>query len=657
VSSARSKSGQYESAFFRKVTWDDIRSWAGGSVTARGRSYQKAGAVEGIAIAPAGGLLAWVQGGQKYATYVLLEEGSLASLCTCPYRRNCKHAVALVLEYIENLKKNKNIPLAAVSDRRLKLLSVQADDHGLDDDSYLKRQTTDIPEEDGAGDDPRQYLRNLPRKELIGIIEAEAERAPEVYDRLVSKANLATGNIRRAVRSAEDAIDRVSSEPAWSNYWKGESNIPDYTDVRDRLKDILSRQHADDVLKLLKRLFRKGTEQVEESNDEGETANEIASCLETALKALPRSSLTPAEQILWLAELELEDEYGLTEGLGPFWKKRQKASVWSDVADKLIEKLGSLSQKGRESFHARYERDRMVDWTVGALSKAGRMDEAEDLSIKEVDATDGYVRVVGLLLKTGKNGDAERWIIEGVSKTRNSLPGIAEKLSDMLRRMREREGAWPAVAALRWVDFAGEPSIETFKSLKGACEKAHVWNQVRLAAIHFLESGEVLSNSASGKKASVPSPLPEPQLDAQTRKYTRKFPLADVLTDVAMYEKEPDQVLRWYESYRENRRHQAWDYRRGYKWEDEVADSIAKIFPESATGIWKNIAEDLISTAKTSAYEDSAPYLGKVRKLLEKSGKKEEWNGYLASLRSAHKQKRRFLEVLDSLTGKSIADT
>ena len=46
---------------------------------------------------------------------------------------------------------------------------------------------------------------------------------------------------------------------------------------------------------------------------------------------------------------------------------------------------------------------------------------------------------------------------------------------------------------------------------------------------------------------------------------------------------------------------------------------------------------------------------GKVGAVMAREGRQREWSQYLQDLRMAHTRKRRFIEVLDRLSGKRIA--
>ena len=92
----------------------------GNRIVARGRSYQRSGAVRDLGRAEDGALVAWVMGTRRYATRVRIEgRKNLESECTCPYWTTCKHAVAVVLEYLESIKTEHTIGQVEEDDPRL----------------------------------------------------------------------------------------------------------------------------------------------------------------------------------------------------------------------------------------------------------------------------------------------------------------------------------------------------------------------------------------------------------------------------------------------------------------------------------------------------------------------------------------------------------
>ncbi|MCX5833276.1 MAG: SWIM zinc finger family protein [Deltaproteobacteria bacterium] len=125
---------------FAELPWADLSRWAGCKIVGRGRDYQSSGSVTGLARMRDGGLVAWVEGSRRYATLVDRDAGgSLHSTCTCPYEGVCKHAVAVVLEYLQCLERETPVPLAHESDERFGKFARFEDD---DDDvptGYLRK--------------------------------------------------------------------------------------------------------------------------------------------------------------------------------------------------------------------------------------------------------------------------------------------------------------------------------------------------------------------------------------------------------------------------------------------------------------------------------------------------------------------------------------
>ena len=107
---------------FENLSWFDVESWAGSKIVSRGKSYQRSKSVRELAITESGELVAWVEGSTTYATKVSLDKGVLSSICTCPYHSACKHAVAVILEYLECLENGRKVPKADKNDKRLVLI-------------------------------------------------------------------------------------------------------------------------------------------------------------------------------------------------------------------------------------------------------------------------------------------------------------------------------------------------------------------------------------------------------------------------------------------------------------------------------------------------------------------------------------------------------
>jgi uncharacterized Zn finger protein len=144
--------------------------------------------------------------------------------------------------------------------------------------------------------------------------------------------------------------------------------------------------------------------------------------------------------------------------------------------------------------------------------------------------------------------------------------------------VREKEGDWLRVAAFRAEDFFLEPTFTIFQELRKAAEQAEVWPTVRGVVMNFLEVGEL-------PRTNPPWPLPETGLIGVAERPQMQFPLTDTLIDIAIAEKRPDDVIRWYDQ-RKSRG-------MGWPWssfqEERIAEASVEGYPERALEIWKEL--------------------------------------------------------------------
>lgn len=171
-----------------------------------------------------------------------------------------------------------------------------------DEDEFEARETNvqsrTRDKVDGRLQDLKGYLSGMTNDALIGFVMELAQRHPEVREAISDRALLEWGSAGKIVASTLREIEELSRQPAWTNHWSGEEEIPDYSRVRERLEVLLEGGHADEVLDLGRYLLKRGKNQIDQSHDEGETVCEIGSCMEVVFPAVGMSSLSKVDQIL-----------------------------------------------------------------------------------------------------------------------------------------------------------------------------------------------------------------------------------------------------------------------------------------------------------------------------------------------------------------------
>jgi uncharacterized Zn finger protein len=621
---------------FANLTWGDFEAWAGGKIVSRGKSYQRQARVHQLAQTADGSLIAWVDGTQRYATRVVMDEDGLPeSTCTCPYEFDCKHAVAVALEYLKRIESGKRVPRARSEDERLQLLEDDdRDEEPVDDEEDV------LPEDMQKGID--DFLKGRNKAQLIDLIRGFARRHPEIAQDLIDRRHLSAGNIKALVKNLRREIRDIADEPGWHNYWQDEGYTPDYSGIRRKLKALLAAGHADEVLAVGRELVTNCTRQVAMTDDQGETLMEIADCMPLIVEALDRSTLDPADQLIWALDAVIVDQYDLCEAFAQYLHRDHPALAWSNLADQLLSRLKSLKPaRGADEFSRNYERDRLSDWAIHAMERAGRKEEIISLCEAEAKRTGSFIRLVERLIAARRYDDAERWILKGVRATKGKWAGTAHDLRSKLLEIRTLEKNWPVVAALQAEEFVRYPSRKTFADCKKTAGRVKAGGKVREHLMRFLEKGALPWEQEGW-------PLPKSGLDPPIPKRRDSFPMLRHLIGIAILEKKPDQALYWYDQLSQKR----WGLQ-GVE-DDEVAEAVRVHSPDRAVEIWKNKAERLIAQVKPKAYLEAAKYLRKAGSAMTQQKKQHHWNQYIQHLRQQHARKSRLMEVLDSLESKPI---
>ncbi len=281
---------------------------------------------------------------------------------------DCKHGVAVVLEYLERIKNNRPVPRADKNDERFSL--VGAENWENQDEDEGTAASVNIQKEINT------FLKDKTKTQLIKLINELAEQFPGMAQTLADRKQLTSGDTKALVTRLRREIREIGDEEGWQNYWEGEGYTPDYSGIRTKLEALLKSGHADEVLSLGKELIQCGTRQVEESHDEGETGMEVATCFPAVIKALDQSSLSAVDKLAWAVDVLLKDQYELCEDFAEYLHMKHPKAAWHALADQLLAQLNrTMPDKGANNFSRNFERDLLSDWIIHALEQAGRTEE------------------------------------------------------------------------------------------------------------------------------------------------------------------------------------------------------------------------------------------------------------------------------------------
>lgn len=673
--------GREPAARWEKLTWSDLVDWAGSGSVTRGKGYQKQGYVRELCVSEAGVLLAWVQGRRRYATRVHLDTTKhrradrIVSRCSCPVGLACKHAVAVLLEYLTAIEKGTEVPEAPEGDERWTVLG--PDDASLPDYG----EVGDLPHEDGVwegagafprsgrpkrvtSEDLRSHLESKSPEALVGLIVRFCERHPEIRRALEDDCALAAGRHSQLLRDVRREMLSVTAEDAWWNGWKGEGSLPDYSGLETRLRMLLGHGQADGIVELGREFLERGIDQIERSSDEGETAWAIGKCMKVVGEALMQSGRPAEEKILYAIESMLADDYGLCEGFAIVLDQSWNEAVWSAVADRLRDRLEGepTAPKKGDDWIGSYRREQLSGWAIEALDKGGRSGEGTRLCVAEAEQFGSYTRAVRRLLQGKDHDGAGRLAKAGLEGTPPLYAGILDELQDLMCEAAEETGDLMLPAAVAADRFFRRPSVAGLREVMERSKKAGCEEVVTNGAMAFLETGrrpdaEREDPSEGGPEDPWPLP-PPPEPEEQASRPARRPPGGphyQVLIDLAIDENRPDDVLKWYDELDAARKRQHGDWRAGpLDSEEAVAEAVASSHPDRAIAIYRQAADYVASKTNTRTYPEAGRLLKRAKRLLEKNGRGGEWATVVEEFRSKHRRKRRLMEVIDGIEGRPI---
>jgi uncharacterized Zn finger protein len=313
----------------------------------------------------------------------------------------------------------------------------------------------------------------------------------------------------------------------------------------------------------------------------------------------------------------------------------------------------------------------LSDWLLTALENAERKGEMLPIYENEARTTGSYERLVRYLIAEKNYEDAECWAKEGIEKTREKLPGIASTLAALLAEVSRGKKQWNLVAAHAACKFFENPHAKMFEELVALAVKAKCGEQVRAAALRFLETGEEpfkwIASQKAGQSLRVDSawPLPVPDYLVPLMRPKNGRPIAprqphfDVLLDMAIADKRSDDVLHWFDKMPKAHGNLGggWGWAGEGGTADRVAAAVEKSHPERALEIYRRGLERMLPQAKPSAYESAGAYLRKMRPIMKSLGRATDWTKLLEDIRLKYRNRPLFMDVLHNLEGHTILQT
>lgn len=632
---------------FAELTWEDLESFAGKKSVSRGKGYVSD--VSNIRVDDNGAVIASVLGRQEYATKIWFgDNGKIRSYCSCPVGFECKHAVALALKVIDEIKNGKGPMRISEDDARLEELSF---DDGLydeleDGENLNESVVAPIPPKAvtaSAKKDPvKEYITSLSYEDCRGLLLEIVEGYGTVRTELQRRITLAKSDVKTLAAKAKTSIRDATAYACCFYHWgdRDRSVYPDYSEARRFLERLLELKVYDELIALADYLTKRSVNQMLMSeNDEGQIGQEASVCMEVISRAVMHSDMSDVGKILWFRKLHDDDEYCFYEGIGGVWAAPNKVakSAWSKVADELKKEL--LKQKDVSGGFS-YEGRNLSGLLEKALRFSGRGAEIVDLKKKAIAKTGDYLSLVKELIAEGDLKDARMWCVRGLKEGGGCW---ADELRERMIYISRQLGDKMEVCAYVADQFFCRSNLRNYKELIASADDAGVTDDVRMSILKFLETGVL---PWKDKKNRWPLPIVG-DVNVSERE---EFPICWLLVEIALDENRLADAVRFYHVQGTSGTRNHW-WSRGTEGDQgwEVADKVSKELPEEAITIWRGLIKANLGKVGNAHYDQIGKALKCMRPVMEHQGKRREWDSLISGLRQTEKSKRNLMKVLDEV--------
>jgi uncharacterized Zn finger protein len=579
------------------LTRHALQQLAGARSFERGEDYFAAGQVISL-VEHAGKLTATVHGTEVYRVKISIRDGALDYDCTCPMGADgafCKHCVAVGLAWL-------------------------TDDPGKSPTKEAKAADTPVV----TLEDARAWLAEQNKPKLVEMLLDQAAMDAHLRERLLLQAAKAAGQGAN-VAAIRKALDRATRTGEFVDYRAARDFSLGIDQVVDSIADLLKAGCAAEVIELTEHALGK-VEQATLSMDDsdGYMGGILQRLQELHLEACRAAKPDPealAERLFdWEMRTQFDTFYGAAgtyakllgeRGLATY--RRRADAAWARVPQTRP------GEKDPEEYGSTYRIKHIME------TLARQSGDVEALvAVKARDLSNAYTFLqIAEIYREARQADkvldwAERGIKAFPDRTDTRL---CEFLADEYHRRKRHDEAMQLI----WKIFAEHTSLENYQTLKKHADRIHQWPAWRGKALEFVRV------KIEGEKNQL----------AQKRQawgWTPHPPDHSLLVEIFLWEKDVEAA--WREA-------QAGGCHDG--WWMELARLREKQFPADVVPIYQRQVDTLINQKNNGSYAEAVKLLGKIRDLMTRLERADQFASYLATIRAKHKPKRNFIKLAKRL--------
>ncbi|MEW6201235.1 MAG: DUF6880 family protein [bacterium] len=580
------------------ITQALLRQMAGERSYERGVGYFKGGLVGSIAI-DGNEARAKVEGTRTYRVRLWVDEDGVNGECTCPAYNDagfCKHCVAVGLSVIDA---KEDVSGGAQ----------QKSGQG-------KRKTKAV-----TMDDLRVYLKEMEKSDLVEIIIGQAMNDDRLRERLMLNKAKKAANGGIDLGSFRNIIDSAVRTGYFVDYHYAYDYCHNIDEVVDSLEELLKDGHAEEVIQLAEYALASVEEAMNNVDDsDGYMGDILERIQELHLAACKKAKPDPEQLARRLFEWEMRTDWDTFYGAVDTYAAvlgRKGIETYKKLAEERWSKVRAL--KPDESNSDRYGKNFRVTSIMEKLAeKTGDIEAQVEVKKRDLSHAYSYLQIAELYKKHKKYDKALEWAETGVKAfPKNTDSRLREFLADEYHRRKRHDEAMKLV----WLNFSESPCLNDYQALKCHADKAGQWAQWREKAF-----GLIREEIEKEKKKS-----------AGSRWYWRDADHS-LLVEILLWEKNNEEA--WKEAHAGGCDMELWF---------KLAALREKEHPEDAAKVYRAHIDAIVNQKNNYAYKQAVNLIKKIGALMKSIGKEKEFVTYLEQVQLAHKPKRNFIKMLQSV--------
>lgn len=460
--------------------------------------------------------------------------------------------------------------------------------------------------------DVEAWLRAQDKEALVTLLLEGMKENERLSRRLflevarTAKGSLNVATYRRAIDDAVDQEDFVDYHEAY-DYASG------IEEVVDSIADLLKKGHAAEVIELAEHGLGRVERAMESTDDsDGYLGGILERLQELHLAACRKGKPDPEALARRLFEVEIQREYGVFFGAADTYAGvlgEKGLAEYRRLAETEWAKVKPLGPGGSDA--EKYGRRSTITRIMETLAKrSGDLEALVAVKSRDLSGARHYLAIAEIYGEAGQDTQALAWAEKG-------LKAFPERTDSSLREFLAdaycRNGRNDEAMTLLWADFADWPRLDRYQILHQYAKRAGTWPEWREKALSFLRA-----RITDGQKKASWRPDRSP------------------LVEIFLWEKDVDAA--WAEATAGGCSEPLWM---------TLAAKREKKHPGDALAVYRKRVEPTIARTNNEAYKEAMKLLRKVRELMLRVGQGEEFEGYVRSLRTAHRPKRNLIKLLD----------